>query len=116
MKAAFCFFPVGVKAVYGLLSSKSNLLATSIVLLRWRDFVSTSVFPGPLGIGVLILTSVSEDFLLPLALHELTERGGLDLSELRIERCGEPTCPFPLMNPAASKCTVNITDSKSDGL
>ena len=108
---------MGVKAAaYGLPSSKSNLLAISYVLLRWRDFLSTSVFPGPLGIGVLILTRVSDDFRLPLALHELTERGGLDLSEFRIERCGDPTCPFPLMNPAASKCTVNITDSKSDGL
>ena len=110
-----CFSAEGVS---GFFSSKLIYLATSIVLLRWRDFfLSTSVLSGPLGRGVLILTRVREDFLRSLcALHELTERGGLDLSELRIERCGEPTLPLPFMNPAASRCTVNMTDSKSEGL
>ena len=80
-----CFSAEGVS---GFFSSKLIYLATSIVLLRWRDFfLSTSVLSGPLGRGVLILTSVREDFLRSLCtLQELTERGGLDLSELRIER------------------------------
>ena len=56
------------------------------MLARLRYFESTNVLPRPFGIGVFILTSVSEDFLLSRALQELTDRGGLDLSELRMER------------------------------
>ena len=69
-----------------MLSSKLIYLTASIVLARLRYFESTNVLPRPFGIGVFILTSVSEDFLLSRALQELTDRGGLDLSELRMER------------------------------
>ena len=43
--------------------------------------------PGPLGIGVLILTSVSDDFLLLLRLLvELIDRDGLDCRDVSSDR------------------------------